>query len=179
MIYYTSSELSDKLSINLSRWKRWVRDFLAPDPLGGIQSGYARQLSLKEAFTVFLGGILVSELRFGVQEAVRILADLSPWLKKKGYFRLHISNADAAGVISTREPATMIDIFHRSGQGFCYSIREAISEERLSQEDVLGQKYKKTVIGSDSEPRFDDGLLCSRTIAITTLYALFLAKVRR
>jgi hypothetical protein len=177
MIYYTSSELSDKLSINPSRWKRWVRDFLAPDPLGGIQSGYARQLSLKEAFIVFLGGFLVSELRFGVQEAGRILADLSPWLKKKGYFRLHIQNAEAAGIISSCEPATFIHIFRHSGQGFCYTIREVISEEPSSQKGVIDQKYKQTLIGTDSDPQYEKGSLCSRTVAITTLYALFLAKV--
>ena len=44
--FYLNRELSDRLGIRLSRWKRWSREFLPPDPLGGLQSGFARQYSL-------------------------------------------------------------------------------------------------------------------------------------
>jgi hypothetical protein len=54
-----------------------------------LQSGFARQYSLKEAFLVALGGLLVGELKFAVPEARVILADLGPWLRKAGYLRLH------------------------------------------------------------------------------------------
>jgi hypothetical protein len=47
--YYTNREISQKLEINLARWKRWSRSFLPPDPLGGMQSGYARQYAFKES----------------------------------------------------------------------------------------------------------------------------------
>ena len=56
---YTNRELSEKLGINLAKWKRWSREFLPPDPLGGMQSGFARQYYFSDVFTVRLGGHLV------------------------------------------------------------------------------------------------------------------------
>ena len=85
--YYNNRELSYSFDINLARWKRWTREFLQPDPLGGLQSGYARQFSMREAFLVALGGHLVGFLKFSVHQAKIILADLEPWLENNGYFK--------------------------------------------------------------------------------------------
>jgi hypothetical protein len=84
--FYTNRELSQKLKINLARWKRWSREFLPPDPLGGMQSGYARQYSIDNAFTVYLGGHLVGELKYTIPEAKKILEDLKKWLKDNDFF---------------------------------------------------------------------------------------------
>ena len=84
--YFTGRQLSAKFNINLARWKRWSRAFLAPDPLGGLQSGYARQYSIDQAFCVYLGGILVSELKFSIPEAEAILRDLRSWLGAAGLY---------------------------------------------------------------------------------------------
>ncbi|NNK85983.1 MAG: MerR family transcriptional regulator, partial [Desulfobacterales bacterium] len=84
--FYTNRELSQKLKINLARWKRWSREFLPPDPLGGIQSGYARQYSMDTAFTVYLGGYLVGELKYTIAEAKKILEELKSWLKEKDFY---------------------------------------------------------------------------------------------
>ena len=78
--YYSARLLAHKLHIPLNRWKRWAREFLPPDPLGGLQSGYARQYSLQDAFTVYLGGYLVSRLGFAIPESRRILDDLKDFL---------------------------------------------------------------------------------------------------
>jgi len=78
--FYTNRELSQIFSTNLAKWKRWSREFLPPDPLGGLQSGYARQYNIDEAFTVFLGGHLVGELKFTIPESRQILYDLKQWL---------------------------------------------------------------------------------------------------
>ena len=83
--YYTNREISDKLEVNLSRWKRWSRAFLPPDPLGGQQSGYARQYLFKDLFKVYLGGHLLAHHKLTVAESVGLLADLVPWLKKMGF----------------------------------------------------------------------------------------------
>ena len=85
--YYTNREISKLLEINLAKWKRWSRSFLPPDPLGGLQSGYARQYSFKDLLKVYLGGHLLSHLKLSVVESRQVIADLSPWLKKKGFFR--------------------------------------------------------------------------------------------
>ena len=84
--FYTNRELSEKLGINLAKWKRWSREFLPPDPLGGMQSGYARQFNPDQAFTVFLGGHLVADLKFSIPEANQIIQDLNKWLSEKGFF---------------------------------------------------------------------------------------------
>ncbi len=82
--YYFSRDLARKLHIPLNRWKRWAREFLPPDPLGGLQSGYARQFSTREAFTVYLGGFLVAGLGFSIPQARLIIRDLSGWMRKSG-----------------------------------------------------------------------------------------------
>jgi hypothetical protein len=86
--YYLARDLSTRLKVNLAKWKRWSREFLPPDPLGGQQSGFARQYSLRDAFIVALGGFLVGELKFAMPEARIILKELGPWLKRTGYLRL-------------------------------------------------------------------------------------------
>lgn len=84
--YFTSRDLSTKFNLNLAKWKRWSRAFLPPDPLGGLQSGYARQYSIDQSFTVYLGGVLVSELKFSIPEAGQILDDLKAWLGAVGIY---------------------------------------------------------------------------------------------
>ena len=84
--FYTNQELSQKFKIKLARWKRWSREFLPPDPLGGLQSGYARQYNPDEAFTVFLGGNLVGDLKFSIPEARQIMHDLQSWLVDRGFY---------------------------------------------------------------------------------------------
>lgn len=88
--YYNNRELSKNLGCNLARWKRWSREFLPPDPLGGLQSGYARQYSTREAFIVALGGHLVGFLKFSVHQAKTILADLDTWLENTGYYQWNL-----------------------------------------------------------------------------------------
>jgi len=81
--YYLSRELSMRLEIPLSRWKRWSREFLPPDPLGGLQSGFARQYSVRDAFVVYMAGYLVSSQAYSIPEARQILQDLNDWLQKE------------------------------------------------------------------------------------------------
>jgi hypothetical protein len=78
--FYINRELSEKLGIKLSKFKRWSREFLPPDPLGGLQSGYARQYTLEQAFLVYLGGHLVADLHFPIPETKQIIKDLGPWI---------------------------------------------------------------------------------------------------
>lgn len=84
--FYANRELSEKLGINLAKWKRWSRELLPPDPLGGLQSGYARQYNPADAFTVYLGGHLIADLKYTVPESKQILTDLHDWLFRQGFF---------------------------------------------------------------------------------------------
>jgi hypothetical protein len=83
--FYNNRELAEKFQINPAKWKRWSREFLPPDPLGGIQSGYARQYHPDQVFTVYFGGYLVAHLKFTIPEAKQILADLQRWLHSNGF----------------------------------------------------------------------------------------------
>jgi len=92
--FHTNKELSQIFNINLAKWKRWSREFLPPDPLGGLQSGYARQYNLDEAFTVFFGGHLVGNLKFTIPEARKILRDLRQWLVDHEFYFDFSGNAN-------------------------------------------------------------------------------------
>lgn len=83
--FYSNREVAGKFDVKLARWKRWSREFLPPDPLGGMQSGYARQYHPDQVFTVFLGGYLVADLKFTIPEARQILHDLAGWLSDHGF----------------------------------------------------------------------------------------------
>jgi hypothetical protein len=80
--FYSNRELSERLNIPLSRWKRWSREFLPPDPLGGLQSGYARQYNIRDAFRVYLAGYLVSGVGLSIPEARKVLEDMNGWLRQ-------------------------------------------------------------------------------------------------
>lgn len=82
----TNQILGDKWNENLAKVRRWTREFLGPDSRAKMQSGYSRELSLEEAFEVFLGGHLVSALKFEVHEAKTIIGDLRKWIKEKGLY---------------------------------------------------------------------------------------------
>jgi len=83
--FYNNRELARNFQINLAKWKRWSREFLPPDPLGGMQSGYARQYHPDQVFTVYLGGYLVAHLKFTIPETKKVLTDLQKWLYANGF----------------------------------------------------------------------------------------------
>lgn len=151
--YFTSRELALKFKINLARWKRWSRVFLPPDPLGGLQSGYARQYSIDQTFCVYLGGILVSELRFSIPEAQLILRDLTPWLGAAGIYLNEKADRD----LIDRQLKLIQDclIFirlansHNAGQIIEYAIHGELSGQ-ASDHDADTLKIRKTVTFSIS-----------------------------
>jgi hypothetical protein len=134
--FYNNQELSQKLDINLARWKRWSREFLPPDPLGGLQSGYARQYNIDEAFTVFLGGYLVGDLKFAIPEARQIMHDLRNWLVDCGFY-FHFS---ATNPRANKNPYTIdyyqiaiyrLPVDSRNESGFYYLTKGVIADESI------------------------------------------------
>jgi hypothetical protein len=177
MIYYNSRYLSDLAEINLAKWKRWVREFLPPDPLGGMQSGYARQLNLKDAFQVYLGGHLVQSLKFSVAEARSILFDLQEWLQQNGFFALTVNNFDfrSENVILHR-----LYIVSLGRKGFGYVIRSSAAS--TANEDRNGQfseKYALTLIKLSKDPVISGDLPSARIVGLTRLYGIFLDMLQR
>ncbi len=157
--YYTNRELSRKLEINLAKWKRWSREFLPPDPLGGMQSGYARQYSPDGAFTVFLGGYLVAYMKFTIPEAKQILKDLHGWLVDNGFYFLDKGDSKTSDIINKAIYRYIIYIYQnslsREHLDFCYKIRGIISDSPVDYKgwQVREELYVETTIKpSDKKP---------------------------
>jgi hypothetical protein len=87
---YTNQQLSDIFQINLAKWKRWSREFLPPDPIAGMQCGVAREYNEQEAFIVYLGGYLVSNLKFSIPETKVLLRELNGFLMIMGFYPLRV-----------------------------------------------------------------------------------------
>jgi hypothetical protein len=168
MIYFNSRYLSEKLKIRPAKWKRWAREFLQPDPLGGYQSGYARQFSYRDAFRVFLGGYLVSELKYAIADARQILDDLDGWLKKHGLYAL--PNQQRSGILETAH----IYIFDLPSGKFAYTVR-TIQNHRLDKiNNQNAEVYSLEVIGPSSDALVEGEMMHARILLIHAFYTRFL-----
>jgi hypothetical protein len=171
MIYLNSNYLSKVLGINLSKWKRWSREFLDPDPLGGYQSGYPRQFSTKDAFRVYLGGFLVADLKFTIPEARQILSDLNVWLKKKRMYSVPVRN-----IITTAESYHIY--IYRMDQGkFGYTIRHIANQPFQTNGSLCQEHFDLEFIGFSETLRDMDEFTHARVVYINTLYQKFLSRV--
>ena len=173
MIYFQSRELAEKLDVNVSKWKRWVREFLPPDPLGGLQSGYARQFSCRSAFRGYLGGYLVAVLKFSVAEAGWILNDLEPWLKANGYSDLNPRKDHA----KTSNCDDRIYIFPVDQQHFGYVIRCITDQKSLGSSEHMQENFTRTLLRTPVDPLTAGKLEGARVLGISALYAQFLHKL--
>jgi hypothetical protein len=151
--FFTNREVSKRLNINLSKWKRWSREFLPPDPLGGMQSGFARQYSPDGAFTVYLGGHLVADLKFAIPEAKQIVTDLHSWFVEKGLYFDARTNATVTQGVDRLIKKYIIFIEREKDPGnaihFMYTIRGIISNEpdNYSGFEIMKELYVETSIG--------------------------------
>jgi len=176
--FFSNRELSAGLSIPLARWKRWSREFLPPDPLGGLQSGVARQFSVDEAMIVFLGGHLVAELKTSVPDARQILKDLTSCLWDIGLFaNSRIHERLSAGLTSPIGSYSILIYRDRSEPGlaarFAYTLRGDIS--RAPQDHggraIYLERYieERIPLSAPSLPN----PLSSRTLHITAIADFF------
>jgi hypothetical protein len=155
--FFTNRELSQKLGINLAKWKRWSRELLPPDPLGGLQSGYARQYNPADTFTVFLGGHLIADLKYTIPECKQILADLHDWLVQHGFFfdldqsalNRDIQNLIQAYQIFIQQNTEPV----KSPSGFLYVIRGIISTQPAEYKGfTVNQEFQFETILPEGQP---------------------------
>lgn len=151
--FFTNRELSHKFGINLAKLKRWSREFLPPDPLGGLQSGFARQYNIDDAFTVFLGGHLVAELKCTIPEARTILQDLQAWLKKEPFDLKSPDDKQFNDEQNLRVGRYVIFIVKQSvtaepAAGFYYTVRGIISSRSINYKgaQIKEERYVETLI---------------------------------
>ena len=177
--FFTNRELSERLGIKLAKWKRWSREFLPPDPLGGMQSGYARQYNPDQAFTVFLGGHLVADLKFTIPEANQIIQDLNRWLSEKGFF------FDLRGhSVSDKGMDALIKkyiIFIRREKGvdrrfkFIYTVRGIISNEPVQHKgfEMMKKLYVETSVNQGPEKPSEMDMNVVKTLYINGILGDF------
>ena len=185
--FYLNRELANCLGFKLSRWKRWSREFLPPDPLGGLQSGFARQYNLADAFHVYLGGHLVADLNFPIPETRVILDDLKPWVR--GQFFSH-SKEDVPSTVAFPTKEYRIHIFtiradYNTAQKRRYAVRRLIDEKRDGKRGtrMITERYLENwleggeFVSGDAEA--DNALEwgSSRILYISKLYERFKRKL--
>jgi hypothetical protein len=89
-----STELALLMDTKPEKVKRHVREFVGYDPNTGRQKGYARELSLEDAFDVYLGGEILDKLGFSIPESRKILEDIKPWMKKRHLYPPTLANRE-------------------------------------------------------------------------------------
>ena len=178
--FFTNRELSDRLGIKLAKWKRWSREFLPPDPLGGMQSGYARQYNPDQAFTVFLGGHLVADLKFSIPEANQIIQDLNKWLSDKGFFfdlRGH-SVSDKGMEALIKKYILFIRREKRPDKRFkfIYTVRGIISNEPVQHKgfEMVKKLYVETSVNQGSEKPSEMDMNVVKTLYLTGILTDFI-----
>ena len=181
--FFTNRELSDRLGIKLAKWKRWSREFLPPDPLGGMQSGYARQYNPDQAFTVFLGGHLVADLKFSIPETNQIIQDLNKWLSEKGFFfDLGGHSASNKGLDALIKKYI---IFIRREKGvdkpfkFIYTARGIISNEPVQHKgfELMKKLYVETSVNHGPEKPSEMDMNVVKSLYLTGILSDFVDAV--
>jgi hypothetical protein len=186
--FYLNRELSAMFGFKLSRWKRWSREFLPPDPLGGLQSGFARQYSLPEAFQVYLGGHLVADLKISIPETKIILGDLKEWVMTR-YFSHPPPGEPSLVQKSVKEYRIYIFMNLEPNQDVrkhAYMVRRVIDQEKSHGKGarIVTERYIEnwlkdgaTVTGFDGS----DGVpywMATRILYITKVHQIFTEKLQ-
>jgi hypothetical protein len=179
--FYLNRELSTRLEIPLSRWKRWSREFLPPDPLGGLQSGFARQYNIRDAFIVYLAGYLVSVIGFTIPEARQILDDLNGWLKKdviEPYSAAIVADHEAAKRAS-RLDLMIIPVQHNAPPAFSYCIRQQVECKALANGEISlwQEEFTEKVIKRGEPRRTGSYPTCVRWVALSAVADQFFERL--
>ncbi len=173
MIYFKSKYLAEKLDINVAKWKRWTREFLDPDPLGGYQSGFARQFSFKDAFRVFLGGHLVGTLHFTIPQTRQILFDLHPWLKRNQMYTWPMPSE-----IRPRGLCRRVYIYEMDeGDGQGYAVRGVVPHTAVRNDGLHEEVFSLELIGLSMERFSSERFTHARVIDVDALHHQFRKKV--
>lgn len=181
--FFTNREVSSRLNINLSKWKRWSREFLPPDPLGGMQSGFARQYSPDGAFTVYFGGHLVADMKFTIPEARQIVKDLHSWFSEKGFYFDARSNGTINQGVDQLIKRYIIFIERKKDQdktiSFIYGIRGMISNEPVNYKsfEIIKELYVETSIGLQPEKISTIDMNIVKTLNITDVLNGFVVRL--
>jgi hypothetical protein len=184
--FYTNRDLSGKLGVNLTKWKRWSREFLPPDPLGGMQSGFARQYHPDEAFIVHLGGLLVAQMKYTIPEAKQILSDLHQWFLNNGFYYDPKGAEKQKKGVENQVEKYMIYICgstdtERKRYDFQYIIKGIIGKKAVTRNGfpVVEEQYVERSVGSRAAGIERLDIIGMRVLNITGVLERFLENLGR
>jgi hypothetical protein len=126
---FKNRELAEKLNINFEKWRRWSREF-AP---GNTPKGYEREYLFRDAFKVYLGGHLVSQMGYSVQQAKKILSDLDTWLIDNEFY------SETRFPVVKKYPNAQswsIGISPTDEGAFCYNLKGSIEKKESKKYDA-------------------------------------------
>ena len=121
-------DLAKAFGIVDTTWKKWSREFLPPDPASGKGRGRTRSYTPEDAFTVYLGGLMVSEKAMTFKESKEAIKIIISFMQNREYFPLVESfwqkrkdqNIEKWNVEITRTP-----------EGSNYTIEHVIDEDLI------------------------------------------------
>jgi len=185
--FYTNRELAQKFGLNLAKWKRWSREFLPPDPLGGLQSGFARQYTLKDAFRVYLAGFLVSELKYSIPATKEIIDELTAWLESEKLLANHdLVREGTKNATIPIEHHKVIISRKRSARdasriGFDIQIRGIISNtsDLYKGMQIRVERYVETLIHPADDSAAAADAKSSQTLYMTNIIEYFLNRLNK
>jgi len=180
--YYVNRELSTRLEVPLSRWKRWSREFLPPDPLGGLQSGFARQYSVRDAFVVYVAGYLVSSHGYSIPEARQILHDLGGWLQKEiiGPFSTTRQNRTPTSGGEPRWDVMIMPVQRNGRPAFSYRLRLLVERRPLENNgggELWQEQYREHLIKPGKTMPPMGYPCCANRVALSVLAAHFFERL--
>lgn len=163
MIRITNRILEQTIGFSHPQIKRWAVAFLDADPASGQHSGKIRSYTFEEAVKLYIGGFLVSRLKFNLKEAAEIIRDITSWLTKKGwpiseFVEFEKDNMHKEVITFLNDSfgwEELIINVARGHKGFMYEAKEVI--EHKSEEDpcderktIFREKYRLHYFGDDS-----------------------------
>lgn len=173
---FTARDLANMFNFNVARVKRWARLFFGTDEIAGQQMGLQRKFSLNEAFLLYIGGVLVSELQIPVKEIAKILEDLQPWLEKKGLLPDMPSTAFDP---NTEIPWTGWNIHIQRGDP-CYICRASVDLAERHVRTPGGRRVLKRVYHTEHITRLPKGgvkhsaYIAAMEVSISHILQLFM-----
>ena len=172
----SNRQIAPILGETQTKARRWVKEFLPPDPDKGLRSGRTRRHSLNEVFSVYLGGHLVRKMDFSVLEAKTILKDLAVWMEHEGLYPEKTSKyarKDLGGenlAIARYDIHIMVTIIPLA---FCYECRGLIREQRSKNGFVRSECVVDSFFGAGQPVQMSSVIEHVRILPISSLLHRF------
>jgi len=172
---FTNEILEKATGKTIFQIKRWAVAFLGSDPSMGQHSGISRKYTLEQSFIIVLGGHLVDDLDFSMEEAKKIVEDIICWMRRKGWIiskLVEFSQPHRNGQFVANFPfpqAGLIieieglrDVPHQVNYRFSYYLKIIHEKKSMQRRNFWREKYELHNFGENSQ----NPLVCSRSLNI-------------